>query len=195
MSSSPVDPFLSAHASSDAPLETPAGTPPVVRRCAEWCERLNREYLATVARRGLLPADQVWGAAATHRGADWTGRLVDAFLRHDNHDCFCVACPAGIAMGNAVRLVRVRFLVDEPGRRQTRAGEGPLPNGRSIHAVLRGELAECWSVATEPDLGDWRSVVYHPLRDTLFVDNCTGEPIRESDEAWLLPGSVKVWVR
>jgi hypothetical protein len=146
--------------------------------------RLNREYIQAINTRSLIPADRI---------AEWRGRPVSLFLRHDMVKVFCIACGDQFAMADYVALESVEFCVNQVGLQQTLENRGPLPNRRTIHAYLTGRLLWATDHGRQPDTSLWQGVVFNPLRMQTFCVKETSTPVWRSEWALMTPGKTKVW--
>ncbi|MEZ6062820.1 MAG: hypothetical protein R3C19_20955 [Planctomycetaceae bacterium] len=145
---------------------------------------LNALYIQEVSRRALAPA------VITNT---WRGKIVRVFLRHDKVRVFAIACGQRVGMADFVALEQVRFCVDEAGRRQTLAEQGPLPNRRTIHAWLTGRLLWASDHGRQPSGPIWSGVVFNPVHMRDFCCEENSVPLKESRFAMMTPGRVKVW--
>lgn len=145
---------------------------------------LNRLYVELTSQRGLK--------APTHV-ACWRGQLVDVFLRHESDHVFAIATHEQIGMANVVALTDVSFHVDEAGRRQACRGEGQLPNGRNVHAWVRGMLS--WAGMQNPFAvtQDWTQVVYNPHSMSSFQSADNDQSVRNVAAVACTPAPARVW--
>ncbi len=144
---------------------------------------LNRRYLETVRHRALCGATVV---------NSWQGCTVSVFLRHESDHVFAVAADNLIGMADFVALEQATFEVDEAGRREACQGTGLLPNGRNVHAFVRGRLlwAAMHSLWTVPD--DWPSIVYNPHQMKQFQIQHNGQPVSRSETVVFTPRPMQV---
>lgn len=148
-------------------------------------QQLNRTYVRQVNQRSLIPAADA---------SSWIGSQVSVFLRHDKVCVFAIVRDDVVAMADFVTLSDATFHVDEFGRSHSNAELGPLPNLRTVHAYLTGELVEIADFGTLPDSDAWSSVVYNPSCNTTFVDCGNRHPVHSSAIVRMVPGAAKVWI-
>lgn len=145
---------------------------------------LNRRYLATVKRRSLSDAATVDG---------WRKRSVNVFLRHESDHVFAVAGDDLIGMADFVAIEGATFHVDEAGRRQACRGAGDLPNGRNVHAFVRGRLLWATMHSRLRATSDWQRVVYNPQHMDTFQLKNSGLPIHCAELVVFTPNPTSVW--
>lgn len=145
---------------------------------------INRVYLQHIQQRSLITVPDM---------RPWVGQPVTVFLRHDQVQVFAVLHQAVVGMANYVQLRAVRFHVDAVARKASNAELGPLPNRRTVHAYLTGELVAVAEDGRQPSAEQWEPIVYHPVYQSTFVRAADQSPVRTSDEAILVPGRHKVW--
>ncbi len=147
-------------------------------------QQINRVYLSNVERRSLLTATEA---------AAWLDREVIVFLRHDKIKVFAIESNDEVAMADFLTLVDVQFHVDEFGRQQSNADAGPLPNFRTVHAYLTGQLCRIADHGIMPDRSRWQPVQYNPINSGHFVLKESGMAIAKCNAVQLTPGTDKVW--
>lgn len=147
-------------------------------------QTINRVYLRHVQNRSLCLADHV---------QHWVGSRVTLFLRHDRVKAFTVMNADVAAMADYVTLCDVSFVVDEAARLISNRDAGPLPNKRTVHAWLEGQLLTIADDGETPDPLDWVAVSYNPVRGGDFVVTDFGTPIRSASIIRLAPLRNKVW--
>ena len=159
-------------------------TEALLRQMATPTQHINRVYLRHVQDRSLLTAREA---------QEWLGEDVVLFLRHDRVKAFTVVNGEKAAMADFVVLNDVTFRVDNDARAASNREEGPLPNGRSVHAWLEGRLVSISDGGDVPEDNVWCPVGYHPHRNRSFVCLQSGTPVLECSEVRLVPLKVKVW--
>ena len=150
----------------------------------ERTRSLNETYLRAVNARDMLRPEEA---------AHWNGQIVDVFLRHDKLMVFAIVCGDRVCMADYVYLNNVTFHVDEVGRGQSNADAGPLPNGKTVHAWLTGQLEWPTNRTWIPDGESWEAVTYHPELGATFRREQRQTAIHQSETARLIPGARKVW--
>ncbi|MEQ9412034.1 MAG: hypothetical protein RIK87_30260 [Fuerstiella sp.] len=145
---------------------------------------LNGLYIERVSACRLLSPEEAVG---------WIGRQVAVFLRHDRIRVFAIVSEDEVGMADFVTLSHVTFHVDPTGRAQSNAEQGPLPNNRTIHAWLTGELQLLADHGRMPDQNRWEPICYRPPQQTIFVRSESGKPVRQAEQVLLVPGREKVW--
>lgn len=150
----------------------------------ERTRSLNETYLRAVSARNMLRPEEA---------TNWNGQIVDVFLRHDELMVFAIVCGDRVCMADWVCLSNVTFHVDETGREQSNADAGTLPNGRTVHAWLTGQLEWPTDHAWTPDQKSWEAVIYHPKSWAVFRREQCQAAIHQSETARLVPGNRKVW--
>ena len=145
--------------------------------------RINSLYIRRISERSLLGASECAG---------WLEQPVNVFLRHDKVCVFAIVCGNEVGMADFVTIRNVRFEVDGIGRQRSNDEQGPLPNRRTIHAYLTGELIEVADHGTMPSEA-WESIQYHPLESFTFTRADSNRPIWHAPIARLTPGKNKVW--
>lgn len=155
-----------------------------LQRLSADTRALNRLYIDHVQKRSLVSVPEMM---------DWLEHPVTVFLRHDQVRVFAVVHEQTIGMADFLHLRNVRFHVDALARKESNAERGPLPNKRTVHAFLTGELISIGDSGRLPDGQQFEPIVYHPLHHCTFVRQESGRPAWEADEVLLVPGGVKVW--
>jgi hypothetical protein len=156
----------------------------VSAQLAAETEALNRRYLATVNRRALC------GTAIIN---EWQGEFVNVFLRHESDHVFAVAAADRFGMADYVGIECVSFFVDEAGRRQACQGQGSLPNGRNVHAWVRGRLLWASMQSRLTPTSDWQAVIYNPHSMMTFQYRDTGIPVHHASTVFFTPKPATVW--
>ncbi|MEO2036396.1 MAG: hypothetical protein ABGZ35_30345 [Planctomycetaceae bacterium] len=149
----------------------------------EVCD-LNRRYLSTVKQRSLSDAATVDG---------WRDRPVNVFLRHESDHVFAIAGDDLIGMADFVAIEAATFHVDEAGRQQACRGAGDLPNGRNVHAFVRGRLLWATMHSQLRTTADWQRVVYNPHRMSTFRLLSSGLAMHRAELVVFTPHPTCVW--
>lgn len=162
---------------------TDSRTSPIVRMTPATVA-LTRRYMATVNHRALC------GPTTAN---EWQGELVNVFLRHESDHVFVIAATDQFGMADYVGLECASFFVDQVGREQACQGEGDLPNGRNVHAWVRGRLLWASMQSRLTPKSDWHAIVYNPHTMSEFQDRNTGMPIHHANTVVFTPGPASVW--
>jgi hypothetical protein len=150
---------------------------------------INEIYLRHIAARSMIAADE----AQAH-----VRQMVTVFLRHDQIKIFAVVFhepnPGVVGMADFVSLQDVIFHVNAVGYQQTLEKCGPLPNHRTVHAYLTGEMTAMSDQGETPPQGEWSPVCYNPTISRNFFLRNTETPIYTARRVLMTPGLNKVWV-
>lgn len=169
---------------SHTTISTQTSQIPPAGRITPDTAALNRRYVATVKRRALCSAATV---------NEWQGEFVKVFLRHESDHVFAIAATDQFGMADYVGIECVSFCVDEAGRHQACRGLGNLPNGRNVHAWVRGRLLWASMQTRLTPATDWEAVVYNPHTMSTFQYRDTGLPIHHANTVVFTPNPASVW--
>lgn len=124
---------------------------------------------------------------------EFRANLASVLLRQDRIDE--VEQTSTVGMADFVTLKDVIFHVNGTGWRQTLENRGPLPNHRTAHAFLTGELTSISDNGQTPSKCDWSPVSFNPTVSRNFFIPSEGTSIHTASSARMTPGKAKVWIR